>query len=157
MEISAKRNHDGEYLLELGPVTLTLPSAAIKALTEVIDQRLNQSDEKEQQELQKKLAAYKALATKMSEVDDRIVQTFAPQVTPEQLVTIVRLAEGDVLREKVLRNLSKQNRRQFEEDYAALNKITVHQACLYMEQLVPLIKKVAQQQKALHESIERGE
>lgn len=93
----------------------------------------------------------------MSEVDDRIVQTFAPQVTPEQLVTIVRLAEGDVLREKVLRNLSKQNRRQFEEDYAALNKITVHQACLYREQLVPLIKKVAQQQKALHESIERGE
>lgn len=152
MDINGKRDQNGEFLLELGPVTLTLPNAAIQALREVINQRLSQSNEAEQQELQKKLAAYKALATKMAEVDDRIVQRFAPMVRPEQLVTLVRLAHGDALRDKILKNLSKQNRRQFEEDDAALTKISVHQACLYMEQLVPLLKKVAQEQKALQQA-----
>lgn len=149
MDVSAKRGRDGAYQLELGSVTLTLPENVIEALYDVVDQRLNQSPSDEVAQLDKKLKTYRALATKISEVDDRVVQRFAPQLSPEQLVTLVRLAEGDTLKNKVLNNLSKQNRRQFEEDDASLDKITVKHACIYMEQILPVIKKVAQEQKAL--------
>lgn len=149
MEISARRNKEGVYLLDMGPVTFSLSAAAVDALQKVIDRRLNQGDDIESQQLEKKLQAYKTLANKMTEVDNRIVQEFAPKVSPEQLVTIVRLAEGNALYDKVVNNLSKQNRRQFEQDYKDLDKITVHNACIYMEQLVPLIKEAARQQKAI--------
>lgn len=153
MEVKAKRDGQGEYYLDIGPVTLSLSAQVIKALHTVIDQRLNQFSEQEAAALDKKFQAYKVLATKMSAVDDRIIQKFAPQVSPEQLVTIVRLAEGDVLLQKVLKNLSRQNRRQFEDDYAAMDKITVQHACLYMEQLVPMIKKAAQEQRELQQAL----
>jgi len=151
MEISASRTKEGEYQLEIGPVTFTLPSDAISALQQVIDQRLNQNSTVDEEGLKRKLEAYKALASKMIGVDDRIVQKFAPQVSPEQLVTITRLAKGDDLYKKICKNLSKQNRRQFEEDYATMDKITEHHACLYMEKLVPLIKRAAQEQKELQD------
>ncbi|BCN94084.1 hypothetical protein THMIRHAM_18690 [Thiomicrorhabdus immobilis] len=153
MEISASRNHTGEYLLEIGPVTFTLPVDVISALQQVVDQRLNQNSSADDENLKRKLVAYRVLASKMTGVDDRIVQKFAPKVTPEQLVTIVRMAEGDGLYQKIVKNLSKQNRRQFEEDYEAMDKITEHNACLHMEQLVPLIKSAAQEQKELLESM----
>lgn len=153
MEISASRNNTGEYQLEIGPVTFTLPVDVINALQQVMDQRLNQHTSADDESLKRKLTAYRVLASKMTSVDDRIVQKFAPKVTPEQLVTIVRMAEGDGLYHKVAKNLSKQNRRQFEEDYVAMDKITEHNACLYMEQLVPLIKRAAQEQKELLESM----
>ncbi|GAB6071055.1 hypothetical protein JCM30760_21520 [Thiomicrorhabdus hydrogeniphila] len=151
MEISASRTKEGEYQLEIGPVTFTLPSDAISALQQVIDQRLTQNNTVDEEGLKRKLEAYKALASKMIGVDDRIVQKFAPQVSPEQLVTITRLAKGDALYKKICKNLSKQNRRQFEEDYASMDKITEHHACLYMEKLVPLIKRAAQEQKELQD------
>ncbi len=154
MEISAKRDESGEYQLEMGPVTLALPPQVIEALHSVIDKRLNQFSEEEALLLDKKLQAYKALATKMCAVDDRIFQTFAPQITSEQLVTLVRLGEGDSLREKVLRNLSRQNQRLFEEEFDLHDKITVQHACLYMEQLVPLIKKAVQRQKEIQQEME---
>lgn len=149
MEIAAKRNKNGVYQLELGPVTFSLNEQAVGALQQVINKRLNSAGEIDSQNLKRKLTAYKVLASKMSAVDDVIIQKFAPQVTPDQLVTIVRLAEGDELHNKVLKNLSSQNRRQFEEDFARLDKITEHNACIYMEQLVPMIKKAAQQQKII--------
>lgn len=149
MEISASRNKAGDYQLDMGPVTFTLTEEAVQGLQQVIDQRLNRSEGVEAENLKRKLEAYRVLASKMSGVDDQIVQKFAPQVTPEQLVTIVRLAEGDTLYQKISKNLSKQNRRQFEDDYKALDKITEHNACIYMEQIVPLIKKAAQAQKVL--------
>lgn len=150
MEISASRNKMGEYQLEIGPVTFSLPSDVAKALQQVIDQRLNQNSAIDDENTKRKITAYRVLASKMIGVDDRIVQKFAPLVTPEQLVTIVRLAEGDEFYKKVVKNLSKQNRRQFEEDYASMDKITEQHACLYMEQIVPLIKRAAQEQKELH-------
>lgn len=153
MEIAASRTKNGEYQLEIGPVTFTLPEDAVSALQQVIGQRLNQNNEVDSDNIKRKLDAYKALASKMIGVDDRIVQKLATKVTPEQLVTITRLAEGDSLYEKVARNLSKQNRRQFEEDYKAMNKITEKHACLYMEQIVPLIKRAAQEQKELQASL----
>lgn len=152
MEIAASRNKNGAYQLEVGPVTFSLPVDVIKVLHQVVDERLNNNAKIDEEGLKRKLTAYRVLASKMTGVDDRIVQKFAPKVSPEQLVTIVRMAEGDALYQKVLRNLSKQNRRQFEADYAAMDKITEHNACLYMEQIVPLIKLAAKEQKELHAS-----
>ncbi len=152
MEISASRDKTGAYQLEIGPVTFSLPVDVIQALHQVVDERLNSHSKVDEAGLERKLTAYRVLASKMTGVDDRIVQKFAPKVTPEQLVTIVRLAEGDALYQKVLRNLSKQNRRQFEADYQAMDKITEHNACLYMEQIVPFIKLAAKEQKELHAS-----
>ena len=149
MEVTAKRNKQGDYELEIGPVSLELSSQVLNALQQVIDKRLNNSIPQDDALLDKKIQAYRVLATRMAEVDDRIIQAFAPQVGAEQLVTMVRLADGDKLREKVLKNLSKQNRRQFEEDENELGQITYQNANVYMEQLVPLIKKAAQQQKEL--------
>lgn len=150
MEILGSRLKSGEYQLEIGPVTFTLPSDVINALQQVIEQRL-QKNGSENDSIHRKLEAYRALASKMMGVDDRIVQKFAPQLSPEQLVTIARLAEGDGLYQKILKNLSMQNRRQFEEDYASMDKITEQHACLYMEQIVPLIKQTAQEQKQLQQ------
>lgn len=147
MDIEAKRKESGEFELEIGPVVFSLSIEMIKALHDLLEQRLNSSSVADDESHQRKLTAYRMLANKMIGVDDRIVQKFSPEVTPEQLVTIVRLAEGDGLYQKVIKNLSKQNRRQFEEDYAALDKITEQNACLYMEQIVPLIKRVVQEQE----------
>lgn len=147
MEILAKKDQSGLNLLEIGPVTIEMSNEVVKALYAVINQRLNESSAAEDAILQKKLMAYKALASKMRAVDDRIIQKFAVQLLPEQLVTLVKLSESDSFYEKILRNLSKQNRRQFEIDYKEFNQITVHHACIYMEQIVPLIKKAAQEQR----------
>jgi len=149
MDVTATRNKQGDYELEIGPVTLELGSQVVAALQKVIDERLNNSDAQESEQLEKKVKAYKMLATKMAGVDDRIVQQFAPRVGSAQLVTMVRLADGDALRKKVLKNLSRQNQRQFEIDEAEMGKITYQHACAYMEQIVPLIKQAAQEQKAL--------
>jgi flagellar motor switch protein FliG len=147
MDIEAKRKASGEFELEIGPVVFSLSIDMIKALHDLLEQRLNSSSVADDENHQRKLTAYRTLANKMIGVDDRIVQKFSPEVTPEQLVTIVRLAEGDGLYQKVVKNLSKQNRRQFEDDYAALDKITEQNACLHMEQIVPLIKRVVQEQE----------
>lgn len=150
MEISAKHLPSGEYQLEIGPVLFSLNQEVIQGLSHVIDKRLNEGGKKDKEVMKKKLAAYRVLATKMGAVDDQVVQKFVLRIRSEQLVTMVRLAEGKVLYNKVLRNLSIQNRRQFEEDYQALNKITEHQAIVYMEQIVPILKQAAQEQKKLH-------
>jgi len=150
MEISASRNKKGEYQLEIGPVTFSLSSDVVYALQQVVDQRLNQNSAVDDENTKRKITAYRVLASKMTGVDDRILQKLAPQLTSEQLVTIVRMAEGDGLYKKVAKNISKQNRRQFEDDYVAMDKITEQHACLYMEQIVPLIKRAAQEQKELH-------
>ena len=112
---------------------------------------LFRSEEQESEQLEKRVQAYRALATRMADVDDRIVQKFAPKIGTAPLIAMVRLAEGDKLRNKVLKNLSKQNQRQFEEDEAALGPITFQQACTYMEQVIPFIKQAAREQKALQE------
>ncbi len=145
MDIEAKRKESGEFELEIGPVVFSLPVEVVKALNTVLEQRLNHPNTADDEGHQRKLAAYRVLANKMVGVDDRIVQKFAPQLTPEQLVTIVRLAKGDGLYNKIVKNLSKQNCRQFEEDYVGLDKITEQNACLHMEHIVPLIKSAAQE------------
>lgn len=149
MEITAKRDHDGFFVLETGPVSFELPEQALETLQKVVSQRLGQKTSSGSESLNRKVNTYRNLATKMVSVDDRILQSFLPQATPEQLVTLVRLAEGERLFHKVMRNMSRQNGQQFQQDYQDLNQITEHQACLYMEQIVPLIKKAAQEQKEM--------
>ncbi len=150
MDIKAWRDESGQFQLEMGPVIFTLHEEAIEGIRKVIDQRLHHSSELDEEGGRRKIKAYRVLASKMASVDDRIVQKFAAQVSPEQLVTIVRLAEGDALYQKVLKNLSKQNRRQFEEDYKAMDKISEHHACLHMEQVITLIRRAAEEQKLLN-------
>ncbi|MDR9497992.1 MAG: FliG C-terminal domain-containing protein [Hydrogenovibrio sp.] len=146
MEVNAKRLESGEYTLDMGPVSLTLEEPVLEQLYEVIHQRLQRSGQQEAVGLNKKLQAYRTLAKKLVTVNDRILQALLPQLTPEQMVTMVRLS-GPEMFDKVKRNLSRQNGQQFEEDHHDLNKITVHQAILYMEQIMPLIKRAAQEQK----------
>ncbi len=153
MDINAWRDESGQFQLEIGPVIFTLHEEAIEGIQQVIDQRLHHSRELDEEGGRRKIKAYRTLASKMANVDDRIIQKFATQVSPEQLVTIVRLAEGDSLYQKVLKNLSKQNRRQFEEDYKALDKISEHQACLHMEQVITLIRRAAEEQKLLDKEV----
>ncbi|QBZ83862.1 hypothetical protein GHNINEIG_01930 [Hydrogenovibrio crunogenus] len=149
MEITAKRDHDGLYILETGPVSFELPQQALESLQKVVSDRLEKATSSSSEGLSRKLNTYRNLATKMITVDDRILQSFLPQASAEQLVTLVRLAEGERLFHKVMRNMSRQNGQQFQQDYQDLNRITEHQACLYMEQIVPMIKKAAQAQKEM--------
>lgn len=149
MEITAKRDHDGLYILETGPVSFELPQQALESLQKLVSERLEKATSSSSESLKRKISTYRNLATKMITVDDRILQSFLPQATPEQLVTLVRLAEGERLFHKVMRNMSRQNGQQFQQDYQDLNQITEHQACLYMEQIVPMIKKAAQAQKEM--------
>lgn len=149
MEISAQHLDSGEYQLEIGPVIFNLNAQVIKGLHHVIHTHANEGDQPDKATIQKKLKAYRLLATKIALVDDRILQKIVVRIRAEQLVTLVRLAEGKVLYNKVLRNLSTQNRRQFEEDFQAMNKITEHQAIVYMEQIVPTLKQAAQEQKRI--------
>ncbi|KUJ72826.1 FliG C-terminal domain-containing protein [Thiomicrospira sp. WB1] len=146
MEVNAKRLESGEYNLDMGPVSLTLEEPVLERLYDVIHERLHRSGKQEAEALNKKLTAYRTLCRKLVSVDDRILQNLLPQLTPEQTVTMVRLA-GEEMYQKVMRNLSRQNAQQYEEDHHDLNKITVHQAILYMEQIMPLIKRAAQEQK----------
>jgi flagellar motor switch protein FliG len=155
MDIEVRRLKNGEIQLDFGRVMLNLPPAVIKALQETVEARLNASGEKERVAIKKKLAVFRDLAKKLAAVDDRIMQRMLPQLTAEQLVTLARLGGEAVLR-KIERNLSKTNRRQFEEDYARLNRITEHQAVIYMEQIVPVLKKIAQEQKALEAQMNQG-
>lgn len=150
MEISAKRTETGEYLLEIGYVTIELPQEAVSGLQQIISKRLGQGSDVDQQALQKKLKVYRDLANKLVSADDRIIQQVALQMSPEQLVTVARLAEGERLFHKIMRNMSRQNGKQFQEDYQALTKITEQQACVNMEKVVPLIRKAAQQQKSIY-------
>lgn len=149
MEISAKRTHDGEYQLEIGFVTIDLSKDAVTTLSQVVTERLGQGSPGDQQALDKKLRVYRDLANKLVNTDDRIIQKIALEMTAEQLVTVARLADGERLFHKIVRNLSRQNGKQFQDDYQAFNQITEHQACVNMERVVPLIRRAAQAQKSL--------
>lgn len=153
MEVAARYSVEGLYELEIGPITLEIDSSVLTALQQVVSKRLDDSEGHETEQLDKCIESYRVLATRMAGVDDRIVQKFAPKVGSSQLITMVRLAKGDNLRNKVLKNLSKQNKRQFEEDEAALGEISYQSACMYMEQMVPFIKQAAREQKELQEQL----
>ncbi|MGC9385603.1 MAG: FliG C-terminal domain-containing protein [Hydrogenovibrio sp.] len=149
MDITAKRDQDGRYILEMGPVFFELPISSLEMLHKLLEERLSNQSDEDLATLHKKIKAYRALASKLVAMDDRVLQKLVTKLSAEQLVTLVRLAEGKRLFNKVIRNLSRQNGQQFQQDYHDLNKITLHQATLYMEQAVPMIRQAANEQKAL--------
>lgn len=148
MDIEIHRLDNGDLVLDFGPVMLTLAPEVAERLRQLVAARLNRNGEAEKAALEKRLVVFRDLARKLVRVDDRILQRLLPRLTPEQLVTLVRLA-GKPLADKVMRNLSRPNRRQFQEDFQRLNRITKHQAVIYMEQIVPLLKETAREQQKL--------
>ncbi len=143
MEIHATRSEDGKYLLQMGYVTFELTKDAVSKLKAVISSRLNQSSIADINELQKKITIYKQLANKLVHSKDRIVQEFAVKLTPPQLVTLARLADGEMLLNKIVKNLSKQNGKQFENDFTQMHSITEYQAIINMEKIIPIIRQSA--------------
>ena len=153
MEISTQHNSDDTIELNIGFVSYTLSKPAVNALYKVIEKRLNSGDDQEAQAIEKKIAAYRALANKMAAVDARIFQNLLLKLTPQQQVTLAKLAKDDLIYNKILTNMSKQNQRQFKDDFETFGQITYHQAIIHMEKMVPIIKKAAQEQKALQASL----
>lgn len=148
MEVKGKRQVSGDYILEVGTTILTLPRNALVALAELMNNRKNYKGASQYQaRLQKRLATYRAFANKVAQLNDALVQNLLSQMSMEQMVTLARLGEGQKVYQKILANLSRQNVRQFEDDFQRLNKITVHQASAQMEQVVPIIQRAIKAQK----------
>lgn len=147
MDIKAKRNKTGEYMIEIGPAIFNLPQNVVEALYNVISNRSLASIEQDKARMEKRLTAYRSLANKLGTIEDAIMQSLLTQIRPEQMVTLARIAQSKDVYNKIVRNLSRQNARQFEEDYGRLGKISVHQAGTHMEQMLPILKKAIQARK----------
>ncbi|GAB6035307.1 FliG C-terminal domain-containing protein [Galenea microaerophila] len=148
MEISVKKLKNQNFALEVEPVTIELTPEVVKSLHEVINLYLKKG-QSQSEDLEKKLSIFRALADKLVRADDRVLQHFLSKLTPGQLVTLVRLSTDQKLYQKVLKNLSRTNARQFEEDYREMDKITQHQAVVYMEQIIPQLKAAIAEQKKI--------
>lgn len=149
MEIKAKRQQSGNYVVEVGPTIFNLPENVVEALSKVIRERFKVVTEQDKERMQKRLTAYRALAGKLTQVENALMQDLLNQVSSEQMVTLARIAQGDEVYKKIVANLSRQNARQFEEDFKRLNKISLHQASTQMEKMVPILKKVIQARKQI--------
>jgi len=143
MDIYVKRTKEGGFQLSMGYVTFQLSESALLKLKDVISVRLNQSSDVDNANHERKLTGYRNLANKLVASSDRVVQEFAITLTTEQLVTIARLADGKKMCDKIVRNLSKQNGKQFMADFEGIGGVTEHQAIVNMEQAIPIIRKVA--------------
>ncbi len=149
MEIKAKRQANGEYMIEIGPVIFNLPQPVVEALHQVINDRGNKQTPADKARTEKRLAAYRSLANKLAVIEDPLMQSLLTQIRPEQMVTLARMASDDSVYQKIVRNLSRQNARQFEEDFARISKISVHQASSQMELMLPILKKAIQARKQI--------
>lgn len=143
MEIHSKRTKKGQYQLTIEFVTFQLSEKALFRLKEVIAVRLNQSSDVDNVNLERKLEAYRKLSNKLVLSNDRVVQEFSLTLSTEQLVTIARLADGNKMFEKIMRNLSRQNGNQFQIDFNEMAGITENQAVINMEMAIPVIRKIA--------------
>jgi flagellar motor switch protein FliG len=148
MEIKAKRQAAGDFIIEVGPVIFNLPENVVQALNQVITDRFSRVTEQDKKITEKRLEAYRALAAKFCQIEDAVIQQVLTQIAPEQMVTLARITGDRSVYQKILKNLSRQNGRQFEDDYARIKKITVHQASVQMENMVPILKKAIQQRKS---------
>lgn len=149
MEIKAKRQQSGNYVVEVGPTIFNLPENVVEALSKVIRERFKVVTEQDKERMQKRLTAYRALAGKLTQIENALMQDLLNQVSSEQMVTLARIAQGDEVYKKIVANLSRQNARQFEEDFKRLDKISLHQASTQMEQMVPILKKVIQARRQI--------
>ncbi|WP_029933778.1 FliG C-terminal domain-containing protein [Thiomicrospira pelophila] len=149
MEIKAKRQQSGNYVVEVGPTIFNLPENVVEALSKVIRERFKVVTEQDKERMQKRLTAYRVLAGKLTQVENALMQDLLNQISSEQMVTLARIAQGDEVYKKIVANLSRQNARQFEEDFKRLERISLHQASTQMEKMVPILKKVIQARKQI--------
>lgn len=149
MEIKAKRQQSGNYVVEVGPTIFNLPENVVEALSKVIRERFKVVTDQDKERMQKRLTAYRALAGKLTQIENALMQDLLTQISSEQMVTLARIAQGDEVYKKIVANLSRQNARQFEEDFKRLNKISIHQASTQMEKMVPILKKVIQARRQI--------
>lgn len=149
MEIKGKRQKSGDYMIEIGPTIFNLPENVVEALSQVLKKRNQNSAEQDKARMEKRLTAYRILADKLSGIEDALIQSLLTQISPEQMVTLARIAPDDRVYKKIVKNLSRQNGRQFQEDYKRLDRISVHQASTQMESMVPVLKKAIQARKQI--------
>lgn len=149
MDIKAKRQQSGQYVIEVGPTIFNLPENVVEALNKVITERFRVMTDQDKERMQKRLTAYRALAGKLTQIENALMQDLLTQISSEQMVTLARIAEGDEVYKKIVANLSRQNARQFEEDFKRLDKISIHQASTQMEKMVPILKKVIQARRQI--------
>ncbi|MBE0493126.1 MAG: hypothetical protein IBX48_02185 [Thiomicrospira sp.] len=149
MEIKAKRQQSGQYVIEVGPTIFNLPETVVEALNKVIRERFKVVTEQDKERMQKRLTAYRALAGKLTQIENALMQDLLNQISSEQMVTLARIAVGDEVYKKITANLSRQNARQFEDDFKRLDKISIHQASTQMEKMVPILKKVIQARRQI--------
>lgn len=147
MEIRGKRQKNGDFMIEVGPTIFNLPENVVKALADLLKNRSARSAEQDKVRMEKRLDAYRGLAQKLSALDDALVQSVLGQITPDKMVTLARLAPGDAVYNKILKNLSRQNGRQFADDYKRTDRISVHQASTQMEQMIPVLRRAIQARK----------
>lgn len=147
MEIKAKRQKNGDYVIEVGPTIFSLPENVVEGLNKVINDRFKTVTPQDKERMEKRLVAYRNLAAKLSTIEDAIMQNLLNQISPEQMVTLAKINQDGAVYQKILRNLSRQNARQFEEDFKRAGKTSVHQASTQMEQMIPVLKKAIQVRK----------
>lgn len=149
MDIKTKRQQSGQYVIEVGPTIFNLPENVVEALNKVITERFRVVTVQDKERMQKRLTAYRNLAGKLTQIEDALMQDLLNQISSEQMVTLARIAQGDEVYKKITANLSRQNARQFEEDFKRLDKISIHQASTQMETMVPILKKVIQARRQI--------
>jgi flagellar motor switch protein FliG len=147
MDIRAEKQPDNSIMLHLDFVSYKLSNTVAVNLKNILDHRLNNNSEAELESLEIKIRHYRELANKLNSLDAIVIQTFLLELNTKQKVILARLAAADSFYNKILLNLSKQNQKQFKEDYDEYDEITYHQAALEMERMIPLIRKAAQKQR----------
>lgn len=136
-------NLESEYVIELDCAILTLPQAHVQALQRGIEARLRRGANGDMAQYKKKLVVYAQLLNKLVDMNDIKMQEFLRKIKSEQAVIMAKVAGGNSLKEKFMRNMPMQTRRVFEDDYDEMQKITLHQAVNYVEEVLPLLKSLA--------------
>lgn len=147
LEVKGKRLKNGQFLVEIGPAIFQMPEAVVTGLAQALKDRQISSQDADKQRAQKRLDGYRALATKISEMEDAVIQNVLSQITPAQIISLARISQSKAVYNKIVNNLSRQNSRQFEEDYRENKPISVHQASMHMEVMLPIIRRAVRLRK----------
>lgn len=147
LEIRGRRQKTGGFILEIGPAIFNLHASVVRGLADVLSNREESAKKMDEHRTQQRLEGYRALASKIAGMEDSIVQSILGQVTPAQIISLARVSQSKAVYNKIVNNLSRQNARQFEEDYRENTKISVHQASMHMEALLPVVRRAIRLRK----------
>lgn len=142
MDVTTLLDQDGKIVIELGCAIVTLPRESAQALQKGIQERLARSGSKEQQQLHKKLGIYKRMIATLVDMDDVKMQEFLRQVKAESVVVMAKVSASQAFYNKVSKNMPRQTRRAFEEDFLVMKPVTIHQAVNHIESVIPNLKSL---------------